>query len=95
MWSGLGDEAITLLNNTMNEAGLKVPLPLILMAEVGEEFKSKVFEVDGRKFKLPLTNGDRAELRTLLLRRAQADYQNETAPLPPHCGSAQIIAHFN
>jgi len=95
MWSGLGDEAITLLNNTMNEAGLKVPLPLILMAEVGEEFKSKVFEVDGRKFKLPLTNGDRAELRTLLLRRAQADYQNETAPLPAHCGSAQIIAHFN
>jgi len=71
MWSGLGDEAITLLNNTMNEAGLKVPLPLILMAEVGEEFKSKVFEVDGRKFKLPLTNGDRAELRTLLLKRAQ------------------------
>jgi len=80
----------------MNEAGLKVPLPLILMAEVGEEFKSKVFEVDGRKFKLPLTNGDRAELRTLLLKRAKGDYENESiGTLPKHCGSAQIIAHFN
>jgi len=95
LWTGLSDEMITKLTNTMNEAGIKVPVPVILMSEVGEEYKSKVFELDGRKFKLPLSNSDRAELRNLMVKRAKGDYEIEPANLPKNCGSAQIIAHFN
>lgn len=95
LWSGLSDEMITKLTNTMNEAGMKVPVPVILMSEVGEEYKSKVFEMDGRKFKMPLSNSDRAELRNLLVKRAKSEYEIEPTNLPKNCGSAQIIAHCN
>jgi len=36
MWSGINNEMITILTNTMNEAGLIVPNPVMLMSDLGE-----------------------------------------------------------
>lgn len=64
---------INKLHTTLGEAGLKLPLPVVLLNEVGEEYKNKAFDVDGRKFKMPLSNGDRGELRNILNKKAKGD----------------------
>lgn len=73
LWSGLTDEVMTKLTNTISEAGVKQTPPVHYLNELTEEMKlnPKVQEVDGKKFKLPLSNTDRAELRKMLFDKAK------------------------
>lgn len=73
LWSGLSDELMTNLTNSLSEAGIKQSPPIIFLNEIPEEMKSKVYEIDGKKFKLPLSNTDRAELRKYLVEKAKND----------------------
>jgi len=95
MWSGINNEMITILTNSMNRAGLIVPNPVMIMSDLGDNYKSKGFEIDGTRFKLPMTDEKRAELRNALVKRAKIDYEPESVLRPKNCGSAQLIAHNN
>lgn len=98
MWDDSQSEVSTaesiMSSSSVTGTGLPRQVPVILMTRIEGQYNEKSWAIDDFVFKLPMSEADRAQLRSILCKKAKNDYE-EIKRLPRNCGNAMIIAHFN